>query len=88
MDNFFKYEKGYFLNDILAAYRIHKESKSSTVDAKLVVEEFNSIRKIKGNIILKFYYQNRRWIYYFFYGNFISTIIEKIKYFLTGILYS
>ena len=88
LDNFFKYEKGFFLNDILAAYRIHKESKSSTVNAKLVVEEFNSIRKIKGNIILKFYYQNRRWIYYFFYGNFISTIIEKIKYFLTGILYS
>jgi glycosyltransferase involved in cell wall biosynthesis len=88
LDNFFKYEKGFFLNDILAVYRIHKESKSSTVNAKLVVEEFNSIRKIKGNIILKFYYQNRRWIYYFFYGNFISTIIEKIKYFLTGILYS
>jgi glycosyltransferase involved in cell wall biosynthesis len=79
LDNFFKYEKGFFLNDILAAYRIHKESKSSTVNAKLVVEEFKSIRKIKGNILLRFYYRIRRWIHYLFYSNFISMIIEKIR---------
>jgi hypothetical protein len=79
LDNFFKYEKGFFLNDILAAYRIHKESKSSTVNAKLVVEEFNSIRKIRGNILLRFYYRIRRWVHYLFYSNFISTIIEKIR---------
>jgi len=78
-DNFFKYERGVFLNDILAAYRIHKESKSSTVDSKVIVEEFNSIRKAKRNIISRFYYRIRRWMYYLFYGNFISTIIEKIK---------
>jgi len=79
LDNFFKYEKGFFLNDILAAYRIHQESKSSTVKAKLVVEEFNSIRKIRGNILLRFYYRIRRWVYYLFYSNFINTIIEKIR---------
>ena len=78
-DNFFKHEKGIFLNDILAAYRIHKETKSSTVESKLVVEEFNSIRKINRNIVLKFYYRVRRWVYYLYYGNFISTVKEKIK---------
>ena len=78
-DNFFKYEKGIFLNDIIAAYRIHKETKSSTVDKRLVIEEFNYIRGIKTNIILRFFYRARRWIYYLFYGNFINTIIEKIR---------
>lgn len=78
-DKFFKYERGVFLNDILAAYRIHKETKSSTVESKLVVEEFDSIRKTNRNIVLKFYYRVRRWVYYLYYGNFISTIIEKIR---------
>ena len=78
-DNFFKHERGIFLNNILAAYRIHKETKSSTVESKLVVEEFNSIRKINRNIVLKYYYRVRRWVYYLYYGNFISTVKEKIK---------
>jgi len=78
-NNFFKHDRGIFLNDILAAYRIHKETKSSTVESKLVVEEFNSIRKINRNIVLKFYYRVRRWVYYLYYGNFISTVKEKIK---------
>lgn len=78
-DNFFKHERGFFLNDILAAYRIHKETKSSTVESKLVVEEFNYIRKTNRNIILKFYYRVRRWVYYLHYGNFISTVKDKIK---------
>jgi len=78
-DNFFKHERGIFLNDILAAYRIHKKTKSSTVESKLVIEEFDSIRKTNRNIVLKFYYRVRRWIFYLYYGNFISTIIEKIR---------
>ena len=78
-DNFFKNERGIFLNEILAAYRIHKETKSSTVDPRLVVEEFNYIRGIKVNIILRFFYRARRWIYYLFYGNFVNTIVGKIN---------
>jgi glycosyltransferase involved in cell wall biosynthesis len=78
-DNFFKHEKGIFLNNIIAAYRIHKEAKSSTVDSKLVIEEFTYIRGIKANIILSFFYRARRWIYYIFYGNFINAIVGKIN---------
>jgi len=78
-DNFFKHERGIFLNDILAAYRIHKEAKSSTVDKELVEKEFNNIRDIKANIILRFFYRARRWIYCIYYGNLINTIIEKIR---------
>jgi hypothetical protein len=78
-DNFFKHERGIFLNDILAAYRIHKETKSSTVDKKLVKKEFNYIRKSNRNFALRFYYKIRRWAYYLFYSNFINTIIEKIR---------
>lgn len=78
-DNFFKNERGIFLNDILAAYRIHKETKSSTVDKKLVKKEFNHIRKSNRNFALRFYYKIRRWVYYLYYGNFICTVKEKIK---------
>ena len=78
-DNFFKYERGVFLNDILAAYRIHKETKSSTVDKELVKKEFISIRDIKANIILRIFYRVRRWIYYLYYGNFINTLKEIIR---------
>jgi len=52
-DNFFKNEKGYFLNDILAAYRLHKKAKSYQISNEIRSVELNNIRKIKPNIILK-----------------------------------
>jgi len=54
-DNFFKNEKGYFLNNILAAYRLHKKAKSYKISYKIKSAEPNSIRNIKSNIILKKY---------------------------------
>ena len=78
-DNFFKHERGYFLNNILAAYRIHSEAKSSVVDKNRVKKEFHTIRELKRNVLLNIFYRIRRWIYALYFGNFISSIREKIK---------
>lgn len=78
-DKFFKNEKGYFLNDILAAYRLHREAKFSRVPAEVRNAELNSIREIKSNIILRIFYRFRRILYYLFYGNLIKTLKEKCK---------
>ena len=82
-DNFFKNEKGYFLNDILAAYRLHKKAKSYQISNEIRSVELNNIRKIKPNIILKIYYRFRRIFYYFVFGNLLNSINEKLKTFFT-----
>jgi glycosyltransferase involved in cell wall biosynthesis len=78
-DNFFKNEKGYFLNDILAAYRLHKKAKSYQISNEIRTVELNNIRKIKSNILLKIYYRVRRIFYYFVFGNLLNSINEKLK---------
>ena len=78
-DNFFKNEKGYFLNDILAAYRLHKKAKSYQIPNEIKLAELNNIRKIKSNIILKNYYKFRRIFYYFIFSNLLNSINEKLK---------
>ena len=78
-DNFFKNEKGYFVNDILAAYRLHKKAKSYQISNEIKSVELNNIRKIKSNIILKIYYRFRRIFYYFVFDNLLNSINEKLK---------
>ena len=78
-DKFFKNEKGCFLDDILAAYRLHKEAKSCRVSQELINAELDGIRKIKSNTFLRFYYRSRRVFYYLIYGNLIKTLREKAR---------
>ena len=78
-DKFFKNEKGYFVNDILAAYRLHKKAKSYQISNEIKSVELNNIRKIKSNIILKIYYRFRRIFYYFVFDNLLNSINEKLK---------
>ena len=78
-DNFFQNEKGYFFNDVLAAYRHHKKAKSHTAPYKLHLAELNNIRKIKSNVILKTYYRFRRIFYYCVFGNLLKSINENLK---------
>ncbi|MHA1344296.1 MAG: hypothetical protein ACTSQG_09935, partial [Promethearchaeota archaeon] len=79
-DNFFKNEKGHFLNDILAAYRLHKKAKSYTASHKIRLDELNSIREMKKiNILLKYFYKCRRIFYYLINNNLLRAIEEKNK---------
>jgi len=78
-DNFFKNEKGYFVNDILAAYRYHKKAKSHTGSHTIRLAELNTIRKIKINILQKFYYKCRRIFYYIIDDNLLKAIKEKTR---------
>jgi len=78
-DNFFKNEKGYFVNDILAAYRYHKKAKSHTGSHAIRLAELNTIRKIETNILLKFYYKCRRIFYYIIDDNLLKVIKEKTR---------
>jgi glycosyltransferase involved in cell wall biosynthesis len=81
-DNFFKNEKGYFLNDILAAYRLHEKAKSYTASHKIRLDELNSIREMKKiNILLKYFYKCRRVFYYLINNNLLRAIEEKKEYF-------
>lgn len=79
-DDFFKNERGYFVNDILAAYRLHKKAKSYTAPYEIRLAELDSVRKTKNNnILLKTYYKFRRIFYYFIDNNFLKVMKEKAK---------
>lgn len=77
-DSFFKYERGAFVNDVLAAFRIHAAAKSSTI-AHIGSTELARIRGKRFGILSGIYYKCRWVFYYIIYGNLVKTLRERAK---------
>lgn len=77
---FFKNERGYFLNDPLAAARTHNEQRQHKIPPGVMLVELESINyPSKINFVLNICYRSRRILYYFIYGNLLSAIKGKIR---------
>jgi glycosyltransferase involved in cell wall biosynthesis len=80
-DNFFEFEKGVFINSILAQYRIHEDTISANYKDQFAIE-CKTFRSNHSRLYAKMYYRLKRNAYNLRDGNFIPKYWEFFVNFL------